>query len=392
VRIVDVCAFYAPRGGGVKTYVDRKLAWGAAHGHEIIVVAPGKEYRTEVRGDGARIEWIPAPRLPVDRSYRYFPDQDSIHRALDALRPDLVEASSPWRAAEAVANWRGSAPRALFMHADPLAAYAYRWFGPVASRETIDRGFDWFWRRLRRLDSRYDLVVSPSRSLADRLSEGGLRHVVTNPLGIAEQLFAPSRRDEQMRAQLLARCGLGPEATLLLGIGRHAPEKRWPMVVDACMAAGVERPVGLVLVGDGRERGKVLRHIGENPHVLTLAPITDRPALARLMASGDALIHGCEAETFCLVAAEARASGLPLIAPDLGGASDQARDSGGEVYRSADAASAAQAIIRFVDRDPARLGAEARARAGGTRTLDAHFADLFADYEMVMTGRTRRAA
>jgi len=391
VRIVDVCAFYAPRGGGVKTYIDRKLAAGPARGHEIIVLAPGKERHTEIRGPQARIEYIPAPRFPFDRAYRYFPDQESIHAELDRLRPDMVEASSPWRAAEAVANWPGAAPRALMMHADPLAAYAYRWFGPVASRETIDRGFDWFWRHLRRLDERYDLVVSPSRSLADRLEEGGLRNVVTHPLGIVPGEFTPERRDPALRQQLLARCGLGPEATLLLGIGRHAPEKRWPMVVDACVAAACEQPVGLVLVGDGRERAKVVRHVGPNPHVLMLAPITDRPALARLMASADALIHGCEAETFCLVASEARAAGLPLIAPDRGGASDQARESGGEVYRSADAGSAAQAILRLIDRGVERLGAEAQARAASTRTLDQHFTELFERYEAIVNRAVRAA-
>jgi alpha-1,6-mannosyltransferase len=26
MRIVDVCAFYTPEGGGVRTYVERKLA------------------------------------------------------------------------------------------------------------------------------------------------------------------------------------------------------------------------------------------------------------------------------------------------------------------------------------------------------------------------------
>ncbi len=391
MRIVDVCAFYAPRGGGVKTYIDRKLAAGPAHGHEIIVLAPGKERLTEVRGPHARIEYLPAPRFPFDRIYRYFPDQESIHAALDALQPDMVEASSPWRAAEAVASWRGSAPRALMMHADPLAAFAYRWFGQVASREAIDRGFDWFWRHLRRLDARFDLVVSPSSSLADRLREGGLRQVVTLPLGIVPGEFSPARRDPALRQRLLERCGLGPDATLLVGLGRHAPEKRWPMVVDACMAAGVERPVGLVLVGDGRDRAKVVRHVGANPHVLMLAPISDRPALARLLASADALIHGCEAETFCLVAAEARAAGLPLIAPDLGGASDQARESGGEVYRSADAGAAAQAIGRLIDRSIERLGAEARARAASTRTLDRHFDELFQRYE-ALTDRAARAA
>ena len=65
-----------------------------------------------------------------------------------------------------------------------------------------------------------------------------------------------------------------------------------------------------------------------NPHVRLLEPTTDRPALARMMASADALIHGCEAETFCFVAAEALASGLPLIAPDRGGAADLARAGG----------------------------------------------------------------
>lgn len=391
MRIVDVCAFYAPRGGGVKTYIDRKLAAGPAHGHEIIVLAPGKERHTEIRGPHARIEYLPAPRFPFDRVYRYFPDQESIHAALDALQPDMVEASSPWRAAEAVASWRSDTPRALMMHADPLAAFAYRWFGQVASREAIDRGFDWFWRHLRRLDARFDLVISPSRSLTDRLREGGLRQVTTLPLGIVPGEFSPARRDPALRQRLLERCGLGAEATLLVGLGRHAPEKRWPMVVDACMAAGVERPVGLVLVGDGRDRARVVRHVGANPHVLMLAPITDRPALAQLLASADALIHGCEAETFCLVAAEARASGLPLIAPDRGGASDQARESGGEVYRSADAGAAAQAIGRLIDRGLDRLGAEARTRALSTRTLDQHFDELFQRYG-ALTDRAARAA
>jgi alpha-1,6-mannosyltransferase len=40
MKIVDVCAFYAPKGGGVRTYIDRKLKAGAALGHEVVVIAP----------------------------------------------------------------------------------------------------------------------------------------------------------------------------------------------------------------------------------------------------------------------------------------------------------------------------------------------------------------
>jgi alpha-1,6-mannosyltransferase len=384
MRIVDVCAFYTPEGGGVRTYVDRKLAAAPAAGHELIVIAPGREDRVEPRGEGARIEWLASPRFPLDRRYGYFADAAQLHGRLDRLRPDLVEVSSPWRSASMVAEWQGSAPRVLMMHADPLSAYAYRWFGSIAGRETIDRGFGWFWRHLRALDARFDGVLSASRSLSDRLTEGGLRHVLTNPMGVDPGIFSPSLRDEGLRARLLAKCALPPSATLLIGVGRHAPEKRWPMVIDAAMAAGAQRPVGLLLIGDGHDRKRVTRQIGDNPHIRLLSPIRDRPALARTMASADALIHGCEAETFCMVAAEARASGLPLIAPDLGGASDQARASGGLTYRAASAASAARATLRFIA-DPVRP------KVHPVRTMDEHFTELFAHYQWLLRAEAKAA-
>ncbi|UAK24614.1 glycosyltransferase [Sphingomonas nostoxanthinifaciens] len=383
MRIVDVCAFYAPEGGGVRTYIERKLKAVPAAGHELIVLAPGRTDRIEHRGPNARIEWLASPRFPLDRRYGYFADAGQLHAALDRLRPDVVEVSSPWRSASIVADWQGPARRVLVMHADPLSAYAYRWFGGVADRATIDRGFAWFWRHLRRLDARYDAVVSASASLSERLTEGGLARVVTNPMGVDPGIFSPDLRDEELRARLLDRCGLPSSATLLLAVGRHAPEKRWPMVIDAAMTAAARRPVGLVLVGDGRDRGRIVRQIGANPHVCLVAPIRDRLRLATMMASADALIHGCEAETFCIVAAEARASGLPLIAPDAGGASDQARAGGGLTYRASSSASAAAAITRFVDQ-PVRA-------TGSVRTMDEHFADLFALYEWLDQPAARAA-
>jgi len=43
MRIVDVCAFYTPAGGGVRTYVERKLKAAPAAGHEMIILAPGRD-------------------------------------------------------------------------------------------------------------------------------------------------------------------------------------------------------------------------------------------------------------------------------------------------------------------------------------------------------------
>ena len=387
MRIVDVCAFYTPQGGGVRTYIEHKLRLGAEMGHEIVIVAPGAEDRIETRPGGGRIQWVASPQLPVDRRYRYFADAAAVHALLDREAPDLIEASSPWRTATIVAQWPGAAPRSLIMHADPLAAYAYRWLDPIADRSSIDRRFAWFWKHLRRAAARCDIVVSANEGLSRRLRTGGLPGVQTLPLGIDPGLFSPAHRDTEVRAELLARCNLGPEAMLLLAVGRHSAEKRWATVIDGCERAGRERAVGLVLIGDGRDHGRLRRRIGANPHIHLLAPIRDRTLLARVLASGDALIHGCEAETYGLVAAEAAGSGLPLIVPDQGGAADLATPGTAELYQAGNSGEAADAILRLAARDREALRAAARTQAARVPSIDVHFARLFDAYAAICSGR-----
>ena len=150
MRIADVSAFYTPGGGGVRTYVERKLAFAEQAGIELAVIVPGASDRVEPRGRNSRLIHIASPKLILDRRYRYFADAAPVHAALDAFAPHFVEASSPWRTASIVAGWDGAAPRALVMHADPLAAYAYRWFGNIMPRRPCLRcGGRAQWRSLR---------------------------------------------------------------------------------------------------------------------------------------------------------------------------------------------------------------------------------------------------
>lgn len=391
MRIADVSAFYTANGGGVRIYVERKLHYAEQQGVDLAVIVPGAVDRIEPRGCRTQLIHIASPKLILDRRYRYFAGAGAVHEILDRLRPDFVEASSPWRTASIVAGWRGRAPRALFMHADPLAAYAYRWFEGLMPREKIDRGFDWFWAHLRRAAAAYDLIVTPNDDLTARLRQGCIDRVATIPLGVDPGIFSPSRRDPTLRRALLRDCGLTGEANLLLGVGRYAPEKRWATVIDAAAHAGLERPIGLVLVGEGRGRSQLERHIGSNPHIRLHPPIRSRAALATLLASGDALIHGCEAETFGLVAAEAAASGLPLIVPDAGGAAGQARRGCSETYRAGDHAAAACAVDRLLARDQDQIRRDALRAAETARTMDRHFDDLFGRYETLVARRAMAA-
>lgn len=375
MKIVDVCAFYSPRGGGVKTYVGQKLAMAERMQQDITILAPGDEDAVFEFGPFARIQTIASPRFPLDRKYWYFNDERALHGALDSLAPDFVEASSPWRSPVMVANWRPQTPKALILHADPLSAYAYRWLGPLVSREAIDRRFVRYWDHLRQLGRLYDAVICASEDLASRMKAGGVGNVVTVPMGVEAHRFSPSKRNETLRASLLGECGLNPEATLLVAAGRLAPEKRLPMLVEAVTIAGRRRQVGLAIFGEGRDDTNIVRSIGGNPHIRLFHAEHDRERFASILASADAFLHGCEAETFCMTAAEASASGIPVIVPDRGGAADFAKGEMGLSYRAVDCADLVRAILALPDRFTTRSnGCVAQA-------MDNHFSALFAIYQ-----------
>ncbi len=382
MRIADVSAFYTPAGGGVRTYVEAKLKAAARFGHEMVMIVPGAASQTTRRSPGAYLVSVASPPMPLDRRYRYFDDERALHAVLDAWQPDHVEASSPWSSATMVGRWQGSASRSLMMHADPLAAHAYRWLGGLASTARIDTWFGWFWRHLRGLGQMFDTVVCANGQFAERLVEGGVANVETIRMGVEGGVFAPSLRSAALRSAALRSLDLDEAATLLIGVGRFSAEKRWPMVLRAVAAASRSHPVGLLLVGDGRQRSRLEILAGRLPSCAVRPRIEDRDELACLMASADALVHGCEAETFCLVAAEARASGIPIIVPDRGAALDQLAGGAGTSYRAGSEQGLTQAIDGFIERGP-ELQRAAAARSSRVRTMDEHFAALFSRYEQL---------
>jgi len=391
MRIVDVCAFYTPSGGGVRTYVEAKLRAACRFGHEVVILAPGEQHEVIRRGPGAFLVTVPAPRLPVDRRYRYFDDERVLHAALDRWQPDHVEASSPWSSATMVGRWAGGASRSLVMHSDPLAAYAYRWLGGVAPITVIDSWVGWFWRHLRGLGRMFDSVVCGNGQLAQRLMHGGIENAETIRMGVEPGVFDPGLRSRELRSAALEALGLGPEGVLLVAVGRFSAEKRWDLVIRSVGESGRKLPVGLLLIGDGAKRQKLEFIARQYGNVDVLPRINDRQQLATLLASSDALVHGCESETFCLVAAEARASGLPLIVPDRGAAVDHLIEAAGTTYKAGCERSLEEAIARFVRRGP-EFQRAAAVRSSSFRTMDEHFAELFARYEVLASQHWSQAA
>ncbi len=383
MHIVDVAEFYAPLGGGVKTYIDAKLAFGHQNGVKVSVIAPGPEDRVEPR-EGGQVIYVKAPAIPVDKRYHVFWNARPVHALLDTLKPNVVEASSPFRGAWIVANWQGRAAmrahKALFMHADPVAAHLQVWTQDWLKADTVDKAAVGYWRYLARTARRYDSVIVGSRWFGRRIKRQADIDSQLIPLGVDTDLFHPRKRDLELRRQLLAGFGLPPSAQLLVGVGRHHYEKQWPVVFKAVGALRDEQ-VAMIQIGNGFANQRVTKAAKAAGNVKLLGHIGDREQLARILASSDAMIHGSRAETFGLVASEGLATGIPLILPSEGGCTDAADPAWTELYEAGNPIAARNAIHRLLNRSPDELRVAAiGARQSHISTPAQHFERLFRLY------------
>lgn len=379
MRIADVNGFYAGAGGGVRRYVEAKFLAAETAGHTLFVVAPGENDACEERSGGF-VRWIPSPLMPFDPRYRRFAEPKAVWAALDAARPDVVEASSPWGSADLVAGWAAKTAKSLVFHQDVVAAYAHTWLDRRLSRAAIDAlAWPW-WERLRRLARRFDVTIAGGEWLAARLKARGIANATAVSFGLESGRFGPQHRDPVLRAALMARCGASPVGKLVLAVSRFHPEKRLPMLIDSfARARGALSDMGLVIVGDGLARRSVERAARRTQGVALLGAVSDRAELARIVASADLFVHGSAAETYGLATAEAIASGLPVVTPDYGGAADLTRRGCSLTYRTGDPEACAAAILE------ALAGRTHLPSAPAPGSLDQHFQALFAAYEALVT-------
>ena len=398
MKIIDVADFYAPRGGGVRTYIDLKLRAARAHGHELVVVAPGAEDR-EQRSASGRVVWVRSPQLPPDPRYRLLVREEAVHAILDREAPDMIEASSPWTGAWIAARYRARSGKpvrkCLVYHHDPVAVYPQTWLGARFGHERVDTWCGGYWRYLRRLSSDFDLTLVSGAWLARRLAQHGVENTLAIPFGVDRTAFSAASPDPELRRELLARAGAPDHAKLLITVSRLHPEKRLGTLMAAVERLSRAHSVAWVVYGDGplagyyRWRAERARARGLPVHFAGLT--RDRGQLAAALASSDVLLHGSAAETYGLVVAEALCAGLPIVVPAAGGAQELAGDTHAERYHAGDAIGCAAATERLLQRDREGLRGAAR-KASETRVLshDQHWKRLFQSYAALL-GRSEWA-
>ena len=173
--------------------------------------------------------------------------------------------------------------------------------------------------------ARSNCVVASTPYEFDDLVEhygASLEALCTSPPGIDHAIFTPGDRDG-------ARMWLGLESTtpLVLFAGRIQPLKGVDIAIEAIARSNTRPAPELVIIGgpsgtDGYRELQALRELTKTLDLQSrvhFVPPQRHDQLAGFYRAADVLVMPSRSETFGLVAAEAQACGLPVVAARVGG-------------------------------------------------------------------------
>ncbi len=362
--------------GGMERQLERLVLGVLRAGRPVTVIA-----RTCALGphEGLRFVRVPGPRRPFTVAYPLFFLVASVLAArrgtavlhttgaIVANRADLSSVHYCHRAA----TQRLVGPRAK------RASRLYRLNAAVAARLSV-AGERWCYR-----PCRTHVLCAVSGGLAselERLFPAMASRVRTVPNGVDTSEFRP---DPPARAHVRAAIGIEERVHLALFVGGDWERKGLRHAVEALPNAPEWH---LAVAGDGdpdRLRGRAQsKHTDNRLHFL--GPTEN---MAPLYTAADALVLPTAYETFSLVAYEAAACGLPLLATRVNGVEDLLEEGRNGWFISRDAQDIARRLNELSsDRGLARSMAEEARKAAAAFTWEAMIERYLITYDEVAQG------
>jgi phosphatidylinositol alpha 1,6-mannosyltransferase len=370
---------YPPQLNGVSRTLERLVAAVRARGGETRVYTTTDPDATERSTDIWRRPSIPFWGYPQLRLAA--PVGGHIYGDLLAWRPTLIHAATPFG--------MGLTGRACALRLGvPLVTSYHTSFSEYARFYHLGMLSGLGWALFRWFHNSGLRTYVPTHAIADELGRLGFARLALWGRGIETQQFHPRFRSAAWRQRL----GADDDTIVIAYVGRLAAEKGLDVALSAMRRVPREK-ILFALAGDGPYADHCRRVAPDNA-IFTGRIVGEE--LGAFYASADVFVFPSTTDTFGNVLLEAMASGLPVVAADVGPTRELLTRGGGVLVPPGDPAALAAAITALAA-DPARRRSLAAEGLDSARahSWDRIFDALVADYRRVLAepplGSTHRA-
>ena len=301
MRVAIVTESFLPKVNGVTNSVLRVLETIKQNEFEAIVIAPTSVSKKHLGFDVFTVNSISLMQFPVA-----IPGP-SISKILEDFAPEVIHVAAPFLLGAQAISWgqRNNVPTVAIYQTDVagyLEHYNLAFAKPAMERALVG------------IHQNATLTLAPTQRAADYLKSLGLDGVRVWGRGVDLDLFNPENASHPESVAFRNRHA--PAGEKLVGfVGRLAAEKQVSRMAELFGLGGVR----FVVIGDGPERQKLEASFAGHPVHFT-GTMTGL-GLARAYAALDVFVHFGTEETFGQTIQEAQASGVPVIAPCVGGPS-----------------------------------------------------------------------
>jgi len=310
LRIALVTETYSPEINGVAMTLQRMVHGLIERGHQIQLVRP-RQRKDDQANTFAGFEelLVRGGKLPRYDGLRFgLPARTLLELSWTMQRPDLVHVATEgplgWSAVTAARKLRIPVSSDFHTNFDHYSQhYGIGWL-----RQSVTAYLRCFHRRTER-------TFVPTSALVRELSKQGYRDLSVIARGVDTALYAPIRRDAELRRSW----GAADDDVVLACVGRLAPEKNLALVrriIALIEAQGLSAK--MLFVGDGPMRAELQKSC---PNAI-FAGIRRGSDLGAHYASADVFLFPSLTETFGNVTLEAMASGLCVVAYDYAAAKE----------------------------------------------------------------------
>lgn len=308
LKIAIFTEVFLPKVDGIVSIICLMLRRLNELGHEVLIIGPKTDYKTY---EGAKIISVDGPPFPFYPEFKINIARPYVRKEIQRFQPDIIHSVNPVFLGPYGIYFarRHKIPLLASFHTDVAQYVTHYGFGFTSPL---------IWAFFRLLHNRADLNLGPSTYVRDELIKHNFKEVHWWKRGIDTDFFSRGECDPAMRHRLTEG---HPDDFLLIYVGRNAREKGLYELRDAIFP----RPgVRLAIVGGGPAHEDLKAYFAGTPTVFP--GYLHGEDLIQAYRAADAFVFPSTTETFGLVALEAMACGLPVIAVKAGGIVDSVID------------------------------------------------------------------